>query len=63
MIEEMKMFVWTMFDYINAWSESYDEAKLAYKTYSELSSLSDTELNHLGLARSDIPRVSFRLDK
>ena len=57
------MFVWTMFDYINAWSESYDEAKLAYKTYSELSSLSDTELNHLGLARSDIPRVSFRLDK
>ena len=57
------MFVWTMFDYINTWTESYDEAKLAYKTYSELSSLSDTELTHLGLVRADIPRVSFRLDK
>ena len=57
------MFVWTMFDYINTWTESYDEAKLAYKTYSELSSLSDTELTHLGLVRSDIPRVAFRLDK
>lgn len=53
----------SIFDYLNAWVDTFDEAKMAYRTYSELSSLSDKDLSNLGLTRADIPRVSFRLDQ
>jgi len=53
----------SIFDYLNAWVNAFDEAKMSYRTYSELSSLSDKDLSNLGLTREDIPRVSFRLDQ
>jgi uncharacterized protein YjiS (DUF1127 family) len=38
---------------------SVREARLAQRTYEELSSLSDRELSHLGLTRADIVYVAF----
>ena len=38
---------------------SVREARLAQRTYEELSRLSDRELSHLGLSRSDIVYVAF----
>ena len=60
--KEINVFL-SIFDYLNAWVDTFDEAKMAYRTYSELSSLSDKDLSNLGLTRADIPRVSFRLDQ
>ena len=56
------MFV-SVFDYLNSMMDVFDEAKMAYRTYSELSLLSDKDLSNLGLTRADIPRVSFRLEQ
>lgn len=52
----------SFFNFLNVWTEAIDEARMSYRTYSELSSLSDSDLKHLGLTRADIPRVSFRIE-
>ena len=42
---------------------SVKEARLAQRAYEELSRLNDRELQDLGLSRSDIVRVAYRLDR
>ena len=59
----MLMWFTSIFDYLNDCMEAIDEARVSYRTYSELSQLSDRDLAELGLTRADIPRVSFRFDK
>ncbi len=53
----------SFFNYLNDWATMVDEARMSYRTYSELSQLSDEDLAQLGMTRADIPRVSFRMDK
>lgn len=57
------MFWNNIFNYLGTLASTMDEARLAYKTYSELSQLSDADLAQLGLVRSDIPRVAFRIEE
>ena len=42
---------------------SVKEARLAQRAYHELSKLNDRELADLGLSRSDIIRVAYKLDQ
>ena len=42
--------------------ESVRETRLAHRAYEELSKLNDRELQDLGLSRSDIIRVAYKLD-
>ena len=43
--------------------DSVKEARLAQRAYQELSRLNDRELADLGLSRSDIIRVAYKLDR
>ena len=43
--------------------DSVKEARLAQRAYQELSRLNDRELADLGLSRSDIIRVAYKLDQ
>ena len=42
---------------------SVKEARMAQRAYQELSNLSDRELHDLGLSRTDIIRVAYKLDQ
>ena len=42
---------------------SVKEARMAQRAYQELSALSDRELHDLGLSRTDIIRVAYKLDQ
>jgi DNA phosphorothioation-dependent restriction protein DptG len=57
------MWFSSIFDYLNNCSKALDNARISYRTYCELSQLSDSDLEKLGLTRSDIPRVSFNIEK
>ena len=43
--------------------DSVKEARLAQRAYQELSRLNDRELADIGLSRSDIIRVAYKLDR
>ena len=42
---------------------SVREARMAQRAYQELSALTDRELHDLGLSRTDIIRVAYKLDQ
>jgi len=59
----MKMFLDQITAAIDFVYDSVKEARLAQRAYQELSRLNDRELADLGLSRSDIIRVAYKLDQ
>jgi uncharacterized protein YjiS (DUF1127 family) len=59
----MKMFLDQITAAIDFVYDSVKEARLAQRAYQELSRLNDRELADLGLSRSDIIRVAYKLDR
>jgi uncharacterized protein YjiS (DUF1127 family) len=59
----MKMFINQITAAMGFVYDSVKEARLAQRAYQELSRLNDRELADLGLSRSDIIRVAYKLDR
>ena len=59
----MHMFMEKIITSMDFVYNSVQEARLAQRAYEELSRLNDRELQDLGLSRSDIVRVAYRLDR
>jgi uncharacterized protein YjiS (DUF1127 family) len=59
----MKMFLDQITAAMDFVYDSVKEARLAQRAYQELSRLNDRELADLGLSRSDIIRVAYKLDQ
>jgi uncharacterized protein YjiS (DUF1127 family) len=49
-----------MFDFFKQAIEIYNDTFRFYKTVYELSSLSENDLQHLGIKRNDIPMVAMK---
>ena len=58
----MKMFMDQITAAMDFVYNSMREARLAQQAYQELNRLTDRELADLGLSRSDIIRVAYKLD-
>ena len=59
----MKMFMDQITAAMDFVYNSVREARMAQRAYQELSALTDRELHDLGLSRTDIIRVAYKLDQ
>ena len=59
----MKMFMDQITAAMDLVYNTVHEARLAQRAYQELSRLNDRELQDLGITRSEIVRIAYKLDR